>query len=57
MIQEPVLRPVQFEKPTSGDVEVDRAINRAVEAALLRVSPILRDLIREELKRVLEVAK
>lgn len=48
------IQPVQFEEQTTGSKECDKQINRAIDMALLRIAPILRDFIREEIKRNLE---
>ncbi len=50
-----VIEPLKLERPSTGCRDVDRDIDQAVDIALLRIKPILRDLIREELKRVLNV--
>lgn len=47
-------KPVFAERPTTGDKELDRAINNAVDTALLKLQPIIRDAIRAELKRHIE---
>lgn len=38
------------DKPTTGDAECDRAVDRAVDIVLVKLRPLLRDIIRNELK-------
>lgn len=44
----------EFEPVTTGSKDCDHEINTAVDVALLRIKPILRDFIRQELKRNLQ---
>lgn len=50
-----VIKVEEFQAPTTGYKECDRDINHAVDSALLRLKPILRDILREELKRHLKL--
>ena len=45
------IEPIKLDKPTTGCKDADRRINEAVNMALLRITPILRDVLREEIKR------
>jgi hypothetical protein len=40
-----------YQKPTTGYKECDRDIDHAVDSALIRIKPLLRDILRDELKR------
>lgn len=44
---------MRLDKPTTGSKDGDCRINKAVDMALLRLKPIIRDIIREELKEML----
>jgi hypothetical protein len=51
----PTVRLTIAEKPTTGSKWADKQINDAVEMALLRLQPIIRDTLRAEIKRVLQI--
>lgn len=48
-----VIETTHFEKPSTGSKTADRAIDRAIDGALIRIKPFLRDILREEIKRML----
>jgi hypothetical protein len=50
--EELIIKPVEFNVATTGFKECDSDIDRAVDAALLRLKPILRDVLRSELKNI-----
>lgn len=47
------LEPIQ--PATTGSKYADKRVNQAVDMALLRLGPIIRDMMREEIKRHLEL--
>lgn len=51
----PVIESLKKEKATTGSKYADRRVNQAVDMALLRLAPIIRDTIREEIKRMLQL--
>lgn len=43
------------DKPTTGSKWADRMVNEAVDCALIRLKPIIRDELRKEIKRLLQI--
>lgn len=50
-----VIKIEEYQKPTTGYKECNRDIDHAVDHALLRLKPIIRDILLEELKRNLKL--
>lgn len=52
----PKMVKLQFaDKATTGSKWADRMVNEAVDSALLRLKPIIRDELRKEIKRLLQI--
>lgn len=48
-----VIESTVFQEPSTGSKIADRAIDRAIDGAMIRIKPFLRDILREEIKRML----